>query len=67
MEVKPVRILDQIKKVLRNKKISLVKVLWRGSQMEEESWEREDEMRSKYPGLFLKSGKKFNFGDEILF
>ena len=35
--------------------------------MEEESWEREDEMRSKYPGLFLKSGKKFNFGDEILF
>jgi len=67
MEVKPVRILDQIKKVLRNKKIPLVKVLWRGSQMEEESWEREDEMRSKYPGLFLKSGKKFNFGDEILF
>jgi len=67
MEVKPVRILDQIKKVLRNKKISLVKVLWRGSQMEEESWEREDEMRTKYLGLFLKFGKKFNFIDEIFF
>ena len=65
MEVKPVRILDQIKKVLRNKKISLVKVLWRGSQMKEESWEREDDMRSKYLGLFLKSGKKCNFEDEI--
>jgi len=67
IEVKPVRILDQIKKVLRNKKISLVKVLWRGSQMEEESWEREDEMRTKYPGLFLKFGKEFNFVDEIFF
>ena len=33
--------------------------------MKEESWEREDDMRSKYPGLFLKSGKKFNFEDEI--
>jgi hypothetical protein len=67
MEVKPVRILNQIKKVLRNKEISLIKVLWRGSQMEEESWEREEEMRSKYQGLFLKSGKKFNFRYGILF
>jgi hypothetical protein len=67
MEVKPVRIIDQIKKVLKNKKISLVKVLWRGSQLEEESWEREEEMRSKYSGLFLKSGKKFNFKDKIFF
>jgi len=35
--------------------------------MEEESWEQEDEMMSKYPRLFLKSGKKFNFRDEISF
>jgi len=67
MEVKSVRILDQINKVLRNKKISLVKVLWRSSQMEKETWEWEAEMRNKYPGLFLKSGKKFNFEDEIFF
>jgi len=53
--------------VLKNKKISLAKVLWRGSQLEEESWEQEEEMRSKYPGLFLKSGKKFNFEDKIFF
>jgi hypothetical protein len=37
MEVKSMRILDQINKVLRNKKISLVKVLWRSSQMEKET------------------------------
>jgi hypothetical protein len=37
MEVKPVRILDQINKVHRNKKIFLVKVLWRSSQMEKET------------------------------
>jgi hypothetical protein len=49
MEVKSMRILDQINKVLRNKKISLVKVLWRSSQMEKETWEREAEMRNKYP------------------
>jgi len=67
MEVKSMRILDQINKVLRNKKISLVKVLWRSSQMEKETWEREAEMRNKYPLLFLKSGKKFNFEDEIFF
>jgi len=66
MEVKPVRILDQIKKVLRNNKISLVKVLWRGSQMKEEFWEWEEEMRSKYPRLFLKSGKNLILGT-ILF
>jgi hypothetical protein len=53
IEVKPVRILDQINKVLRNKRIFLVKVLWRSLQMEEETWEREVEMRNKYPGLFF--------------
>jgi hypothetical protein len=42
-------------------------VLWRSSQMEKETWEREAEMRNKYPWLFLKSGKKFNFEDEIFF
>jgi hypothetical protein len=68
IEVKPVRILDQINKVLRNKRISLVKVLWRSLQMEEETWEREVEMRNKYPGFFFfKSGKKSNFKDKIFF
>ena len=52
LEVKPVKILDQSEKELRNKKIYLVKVLWRSSQIEEKTWEKEAEMRRKYPELF---------------
>ena len=49
---KPVQILDREEKELRNKKIPLVRVLWRNSKIEESTWEREDEMRSIYPELF---------------
>jgi hypothetical protein len=37
MEVQPVQIMDRSIKELRNKKESLVKVLWRNSQIEEET------------------------------
>jgi hypothetical protein len=33
MEVQPVQIMDRSIKELRNKKVSLVKVLWRNSQI----------------------------------
>ena len=48
----PVKILATEKRELRNRKISLVKVLWRNHTVEEATWEREDEMRNKYPSLF---------------
>ena len=51
-EEKPIRILDTKEKELRNKKIPLVKVLWKNHLTEEATWEREEEMRSKYPELF---------------
>ena len=51
-EERPIQILDRKEKELRNKKIPLVKVLWRNFIMEEPTWEREDEMRTKYPELF---------------
>ncbi|KAL5547118.1 hypothetical protein UlMin_006805 [Ulmus minor] len=51
-EEKPVQILDRKEKTLRNKVIPLVKVLWRNHKIEEATWEREDEMREKYPSLF---------------
>ena len=38
-EEKPVRILDREEKVLRNKTIPLVKVLWRNHAVEEATWE----------------------------
>jgi hypothetical protein len=56
MEAKPVKILDRDEKVLRNKRVPLVRVLWRSSQIEEETWERESEMKEKFPNLFSDIG-----------
>ena len=39
-------------KELRNKKILLVKVLWRNHKTEEATWESEEMMRQQYPQLF---------------
>ena len=45
LEVRTIKILDWGKKELRNKKVLIIRVLWRSSQIEEETWERESEMR----------------------
>ena len=50
-EERPVQLLDKKDKVLRNKMIPLVKVLWRNSKSEEATWELEADMREKYPEL----------------
>ena len=63
-EEQPVQILGREEKELRNKTISLVKVLWRNHLVEEATWEREDQMRSQYPHLFHDVGT--NFMDEII-
>ena len=47
-----VAILDRKDKVLRNKTIHLVKVLWKRHVVEEATWELESEMQKKYPTLF---------------
>ena len=60
-EEHPIQILDKQVKELRNKKISLVKVLWRSQSVEEATWEVEDEMRNKYPGLFGKQISRMKF------
>ncbi|XXG82457.1 hypothetical protein AAC387_Pa10g0403 [Persea americana] len=49
----PMQILDRQEKVLRNKRINLVKVLWRNHSMEEATWESEEDMKQQYPHLFL--------------
>ncbi|KAL5565172.1 hypothetical protein UlMin_028336 [Ulmus minor] len=51
-EESPVRILNREERELRQKKIRLVKVLWKNHEVEEATWEREDEMRTKYPHIF---------------
>ncbi|XP_015162964.1 uncharacterized protein [Solanum tuberosum] len=39
-------------KQLRNKRIPLVKVLWRNQYGKEATWEREEDMRTQYPHMF---------------
>ena len=51
-EEQPVEIQDRKQKILRNKSIDLVKVLWRNPKVEEATWEIESEMRERYPQLF---------------
>ena len=51
-EEEPVQILDRKEQVLRNKIIPIVKVLWRNHNVEEATWESENQMREQYPHLF---------------
>jgi hypothetical protein len=60
-EETPMRILDRNDQVLKNKSISLVKVLWNNHLVEEASWELEESMRNRYPHLMCK------FTIEVLF
>ncbi|XP_028077665.1 uncharacterized protein LOC114279586 [Camellia sinensis] len=53
-EAKPLQILDSREPVLRGKKIRLVKVLWCHHGVEEATWEREAEIRKKYPDLLSR-------------
>jgi hypothetical protein len=61
LETRPVKIIDCGEKILRNKRIPLVRVLWRNLQIEEETWGRESEIKEKYPHFFLKRGMQFKF------
>ena len=47
-----VEILAREVKMLRNRRIALVKVLWQNHQVEEATWEQEDDMRARYLELF---------------
>ena len=51
-ELKPIKILDTKEKKLRNRILRLVKVQWSGRTVEEATWEREDDVRERYPELF---------------
>ncbi|WOH15243.1 hypothetical protein DCAR_0934780 [Daucus carota subsp. sativus] len=45
---RPVEILDRREKVLRNKVVNLVRVLWRNPKVEESTWELESDMRENF-------------------
>ena len=58
-EEQAVQILGREEKELRNRTISLVKVLWRNHLVEEATWERADQMQSQYPHLFHDTSTNF--------
>ena len=51
-EEQPVQIIDRKDQVLRSRNISLVKVLWSNHAVQEATWEKEEDMKDKYPYLF---------------
>ena len=61
-EEEAIEILAREVKELRNKRIPLVKVLWRNHKTEEATWENKEVMRHQFPQLFNEG----NFEDEIL-
>ena len=52
-EVQPERIIDVQTRQLRNRRITMVKVVWKGLSEREATWEIEENMREHYPHLFL--------------
>ncbi|XP_070013166.1 uncharacterized protein [Nicotiana sylvestris] len=50
-EEEPVAIIDRQDRQLRSKRISTVKVQWRGQLVKEVTWESEEDMQSRYPQL----------------
>nr|GEW39686.1 putative reverse transcriptase domain-containing protein [Tanacetum cinerariifolium] len=48
----PVEIMDREIKQLRQSRIPIIKVRWNSKRGPEYTWEREDEIRAKYPHLF---------------
>ena len=51
----PVEIMDREVKRLKQSRIPIVKVRWNSLRGPEFTWEREDQMKEKYPQLFDKT------------
>ena len=58
-EEEPVAILDGEVSKLRSREIASIKVQWKNRPVEEATWEKEADMREKYPHLFTDSGTPF--------
>ncbi|XP_016740309.1 uncharacterized protein [Gossypium hirsutum] len=65
----PIKILDYEVKVFRNKRVSLVKVLWCNHKVEKATWETEEAMRHQYLyelGIQCQNGKKHQIESDSL-
>jgi hypothetical protein len=53
----PIKILEMSERVTRNKRIKMCKVQWSHHTEEEATWEREKELKVKFPNLFFDSSE----------
>jgi hypothetical protein len=51
---KPTQILETVDRVTRRNTITMCKVKWGHHSKEEATWEREDDLKTKYPELFAR-------------
>jgi hypothetical protein len=49
---RPIKILDTLTRVTRNRVIKMCKVQWNNHAEDEATWEREEELKKGYPHLF---------------
>lgn len=56
----PIEIMDREVKRLKHSRIPIVKVRWNSRRGPEFTWEREDEIKTKYPHLFASSSDNVN-------
>ena len=61
-EEEPVAILDREIRKLRSREIASIKVQWKNRPVEEATWEKDADMRERYPHLFTDSGTPFRHG-----
>ena len=55
----PVAILNREVRKLRSREIASIKVQWKNRPVEEATWEKEADLREKYPHLYTDSGTPF--------
>ncbi|WVZ63662.1 hypothetical protein U9M48_013276 [Paspalum notatum var. saurae] len=48
----PVKVLETFERVTRNRRVKMCRVQWKHHTEDETTWEREEELRATYPGLF---------------
>jgi hypothetical protein len=58
IDVQPVHVLESSERVMRNRTIKYVKILWSNQTEPEATWELESIMCNKYPDIF-QTGKFF--------
>jgi hypothetical protein len=65
LKTRPVKIMDRSEKILRNKRVSLVRVLWRTLKLRKKRGRENQRLRKNTPSNSLSQVCSLNFRDEI--